>query len=564
MVETFFFKVGVSVATQLGSRLIERVEGSVKRPRAARREELATLGREVGPFKDLARLYVEPLCQNLNPADSDHDDGPGIATQNGAFELVDKFFRRPVAERNGASTLFVLGDAGMGKTSFLTMLRLAHLSRLFPEEHDCKLVKLGRDTLERLQAVEDPARTILLLDSLDEDPTAHGRIADRLNELLAETNRFQRTIITCRTQYFLGPSAGVEEREGAVKVGAFRCPATYLSLFDDSQVDAYLRKRYPRSFYRWLLNSDDPRHHAARQVVALMRSLKFRPLLLAYVEDLVESSEYLTSEYDMYETLIRRWLEREMIKARKRGDPRQSLDALFRGLTLLAFRAQELGERHFPPREIERITELVNLGLLDHQRVDLKGRSLMNLMSDGSYRFAHFSIQEFLVARGVVYYASDACNYRLRNSTLLGAFVRAAFNETRGSRQHGPVHASRVDLSSLDLCRVNLDAAVFEGATLKDCRFVRTSLERADLSNADLSGADLSFANLFMANLTAANLAGANLRRACLVGARLDSAVLTGATVDKADLRRASLVGCIPDIRELGDDVYYDEHTRFY
>jgi uncharacterized protein YjbI with pentapeptide repeats len=557
---TFFFEVGVSLAQELGKKILETVCVQVPRIKARRTEEYAVLGREVGPFDDLAQLYVEPMCQNINPADTDHETGPGIANQNGVFEYIDKFFKRRIAERDGAGNLFILGDAGMGKTSLLTMLKLAHLSGCFPSGRQCHLIKLGRDTLERIAALEDPAHTILLLDSLDEDPTSFGRVDERLNDLLVATHKFERVLVTCRTQYFLA-TGGAFERDGSVQIGPYRCPSTYLSLFDDEQVDAYLSKRYPRSLYHWLANETHPRHDQAKALLEIMRSLRFRPLLLAYIEDLLTDSARIENEYDVYWALCSRWLHREVMKARRRGEVTPSFDTVMYGLTLLAFRAQELGDRHFPGTEIARISQLTALGL-DGAALDLGGRSLINLMSDGSYRFAHYSIQEFLVARGLVLHANDARTRIFRSTELLSYFVRAAFQST-SRLNFGPVRVPTVRLDGLDLSRTTLNGCDFSEAKLRGCNFARAQMEKSDLSDTDLTGANLAYVNLMMADLSGSDLTNADLTGACLVGAKLNGATFTGATLKHTDLRRAILTDCVPDIRLLGFDVYWDQATQF-
>lgn len=72
--------------------------------------------------------------------------------------------------RGGHTQLFILSDAGMGKTSLLLMLKLAHLFSFWPKRYNCLLLKLGPDTLERLRAHPNKGDTVLLLDALDEDP----------------------------------------------------------------------------------------------------------------------------------------------------------------------------------------------------------------------------------------------------------------------------------------------------------------------------------------------------------------------------------------------------------
>lgn len=96
------------VATKIG-------EGSTKG--AAELEEIHNI---FGDPTKLAKLYIEPHCQTTNPADQDEDTN---AERIPISQWVEDFFSRPAGRRDGRNTAFLLADAGMGKTSFLVMLK---------------------------------------------------------------------------------------------------------------------------------------------------------------------------------------------------------------------------------------------------------------------------------------------------------------------------------------------------------------------------------------------------------------------------------------------------------
>ena len=48
------------------------------------------------------------------------------------FKTIDDFLKRDTIERDGRNQMFVLADAGMGKTSLFMMLKLTQLSWVFP------------------------------------------------------------------------------------------------------------------------------------------------------------------------------------------------------------------------------------------------------------------------------------------------------------------------------------------------------------------------------------------------------------------------------------------------
>jgi hypothetical protein len=161
----------------------------------ARKKELLRLRDEFVDPETLKGLYIEPFLQDRNPADVMQEDLLAAARQP-AFERINEFFQGSLPlEKDGRHQMFILSDAGMGKTSLLLMIKLMHLTSCWPKGHNCELFKLGSDTLARVQALPDKGETVLLLDALDEDPQAWKRIRDRLLELLRASEDFRRVII---------------------------------------------------------------------------------------------------------------------------------------------------------------------------------------------------------------------------------------------------------------------------------------------------------------------------------------------------------------------------------
>lgn len=136
-------------------------------------EELRRIGDEFFDPILLSNLYIEPSCQHYNPADTDEDSHAISEIRAPVFEILRKFFAgQDVTRMDGNNQQIILADAGMGKTALLVMLKLFHWSGYWPAGIQCALIKLGDDSLERISNLTDRANTVLLLDSLDEDPLA--------------------------------------------------------------------------------------------------------------------------------------------------------------------------------------------------------------------------------------------------------------------------------------------------------------------------------------------------------------------------------------------------------
>ena len=298
------------------------------------RNELDALGLEIGVnWKTLLEVYIPPRCQpTCTFSEDEHYDKP-------IFTVLNSFFGKTIAgPPQGKDVFFVLAGAGMGKSSLLGMIHYFSLSRFWPTSEETLVVKLGSDSIKRIEAIENPSNCILLLDSLDEDSEAYDDIGRRLLEIIrAVSGRFKRTVVTCRTQFF----PQTIERNGSVKIGSFRCEATYLSPFNSTETESYLRKRYGGAWHRlsylpllgWVeaVRRKSGEEITAEKLVGMMGELSSRPLLLANLEDISRQSQKVKdaqilesqSEYALFRWLIDGWLDREheIIVRQKENSP---------------------------------------------------------------------------------------------------------------------------------------------------------------------------------------------------------------------------------------------------
>lgn len=124
----------------------------------------------------LAKLYIEPDFQPFNPANMSTDEPDDVDEhfRIRAYEWLDSFLIKP-RRRDGRHVAFILSDAGMGKSSLLSMLKMTSTQGSWPGIQ-FRLFKLGKSSLDDIKNCEHPLETVLLLDSLDEDPEAFERI----------------------------------------------------------------------------------------------------------------------------------------------------------------------------------------------------------------------------------------------------------------------------------------------------------------------------------------------------------------------------------------------------
>lgn len=367
--------------------------------RLRKKEEIERISNDFGDPVDLAKNYIEPYCQQRNPADHDEDEEAVSDVRSPVFETINRFLNRNVTLSGGHNQLFVLADAGMGKTSLLVMIKMMHAASFWPKNYNCELLKLGPDTISDISKIPNAGRTVLLLDALDEDKNAWGQMESRVIEILDRTKNFRRVIISCRTQYFPESEEDPFFRMGRVAIGGFVCPMIFLSFFDDKQVNKYCMKVFPNSILNILLKRPHPKWKKIKDILYRMKSLRFRPLLLAHIEDIMEADNDEWTEYSIYNALIRIWINREIVKIRQISNSNIDYSSLIRACICLAEHMQSFKIRSANQDQIDFLI-LENDNIRHLSDFDFGGRSLLNRNSRGDYRFSHYSVQEFLVSLG--------------------------------------------------------------------------------------------------------------------------------------------------------------------
>ena len=373
---------------------------------AERREDI---NRIIGDFGDpelLAKYYVQPYCQNHNPAD--YDEGETRANiKTPAFDTINDFLDGDMLTRDGRTQMFILSDAGMGKTSLLMMLKLMR-EMDFWQKYDCELLKLGEDTLDKIEGMGEQQKTILLLDALDEDPLAWGKIKQRILTLLDATTRFHRVIISCRTQFFPEHELDPFGNSGRVRVENFTCPMFFMSPFNDELIERYLEKKFPTRWYHttpWRWQAEEERDEA-REIIKQMGSLRMRPMLLSHIDDLLQAGEHRQwNQWSIYQALIKVWLLREQGKLRRyyaNRDEAPTAEQLLQASVHIAIHMHQQGVRFLAEAELQALIKN-DPAIRPLERFKIDGRSLLNRNSEGAYRFSHFTIQEYLLAYGLTH-----------------------------------------------------------------------------------------------------------------------------------------------------------------
>jgi len=391
--------------------LLKPLTKALKLKSGERYLELEKVNDVFGSSQELARYYVEPNCQHINPADED-EDGAINSIRESLFDYLNRFLKKTIVTKDGSNQLFILADAGMGKSSLMMIFKLMHIMSFLPQQYNCKLLKLGEMTLQDIKKIKNTSNTILLLDSLDEDPLATGtKTLRRVENILDKTKNFYRVIVTCRTQFFPETKEAEFGLKNKVTISSYTCPLVYLSIFDEGQVSEYLIRRYGNYMQRKFKVFKCKKAIRAEKSILSMGSFRFRPFLLAHIEDIFENIENNSSEYKIYEGLIKTWIKREITKLRAQGNNDIQPEDMLKICTLIAEKIYNSNERTISLDEIGKfchkksVIELINIPtsqiIESISKIDISSNSLMNKNSEGRYRFSHLTITEFLIVYGI-------------------------------------------------------------------------------------------------------------------------------------------------------------------
>lgn len=276
----------------------------------------------------------------------------------------------------------ILADSGVGKTTFLDNLYLKYNKKIIKRNKIIYKTLSYNRTVEDIKKLKRPENKILLLDGFDEDPQVREDYKKRLDEICRVTEDFYKIIITCRTQFF-PDSKSEPSRTGRIKFDVTNKSVEfnkfYISLFNDKEINDYLNKKF---FHK----SNKEKIARGKKIIEKCPDLMVRPMLLANIDILLENDkiEYKYA-YEIYEALVYKWIDRENVD-------NNTLYAFSKKVALHMYHNNSI---YIEKKDINKLCKKYNIELSD---IEARTRSLLNRNANGSYKFSHKSILEYILA----------------------------------------------------------------------------------------------------------------------------------------------------------------------
>lgn len=348
------------------------------------------------------RKYIRSKCQNIDPSNEiEYNNNFAFAVRE---DLLDFFLKNVFKIKDPEQKYYlILGDAGMGKTTFLlNLFRLytKNIKNIIFSKEKIKLLPLGEnfDELEKVVSeIAEPQQTILLLDALDESNLFFHEETDNyaifFDRLITLVSKFKQVVITCRTNFFINE----KEEPFELKIKKYNTDGNgfhiikkvYLSPFNKSDVNKYLNN----TFSPWEIEKKEK----AKKIILSTKDIFFRPMLLSYIDDLVKLNKNDFLKFEVYETLIEAWINRESNKYpdSEKYSFKNNLYYFTYELAIHIYNNYKENGYFISFDAAQRIALHNNINL---NELEIRSRTLLNRNSNGDYKFSHKTILECILA----------------------------------------------------------------------------------------------------------------------------------------------------------------------
>ena len=346
-------------------------------------------------------IYIQPDI-NKNPIPPDHPEKEDITNRVSLKDyFIDKVFIDKTEEPH---VICLLGDTGSGKSAALAHLLYDYIHH-YPTKNKLPFAHIQffslrtlrkKKDFDRINNMSDKDQTILLLDALDECPMAQDKdgYLSLLKNLKDAYCDFARVVITCRPQFF--PD---NKRQSALTpnniendTSFLQCENRYLSPFNDTQIDSFLS-------HKLSFRHDSSAYKDACEIINQAPLLFIRPLVLTYIDILIQSQQPIKTPLDVHYCIIHELLKRDIGLKIFSSNVEQRVRNWWQLSAIAAAHMYQRGKQSLTDKEFdELLNESENIKILSSDKArNFKRRSLLT-RTGNEYHFSHRSFFEFFLA----------------------------------------------------------------------------------------------------------------------------------------------------------------------
>ena len=354
---------------------------------------------------DRQKYYVPTQCQGTPPHNFDEPDEAVASSPK--QELLKFFINEVFTKENTNRRLYcILAGSGMGKTTFAVQLYIEYINKYKQSTlpYDIFIRDLGEaKVINEIKALSDEIgnlahRSILLLDALDENLQASENFDEFREQLEEAFSPFKFVIITCRSQFF--PNEQEIPIDSNIRINSkdknlLSYNTIYICPFSPNDIRLYISKKY-----RGISKRKRKLKKQAETILQKCQHLMARPVLLSYIDDLIDVNKEYTTEADIYETLIDKWLKREVNSIQDQIERQRQYDELvsfsFKLATSMYQNWRDTGDFRINSQQMD---EFCRKNGFDKSKYHFPRRSLINHDSAGAYKFSHKSFLEYFLAK---------------------------------------------------------------------------------------------------------------------------------------------------------------------
>lgn len=374
------------------------------------------------------RCYVPTQCQGTPPHNFDEPDEAVASSPR--QELVNFFIEDVFKTSNTNRKLYcILAGSGMGKTTFAVQLFIEYINKYKQSTlpYDIYIRDLGEaKVIDEIHALYHTIgnranKSILILDALDENLNASENFEEFRIKLEEAITPFKFVVITCRSQFFSNEQeipVNSSIRINTTDKNLLNYNRIYIRPFSQDDINLYIKKKY-----KGCGKNNRRMRKQATAIIERCKHLMSRPVLLSYIDDLIDVNRDYTTETEIYETLIDKWLKREVNTIPDVETRKKSYDELVTFSKKLASQIyqnwRETGDFRLDAAQMD---DFCRKNSFDKSKYQFRRRSLINHDANGSFKFSHKSFLEFFLAKQ--YFEDSSFDFSFEGMDMAKLFYR--------------------------------------------------------------------------------------------------------------------------------------------